>query len=205
MILIQFYGTQIDHDDICLLDDICRHNGSCGIDSDCREGVRRCPQYCESIRARCFKRLFRGSLRRNSSVDGQAIHPGGKLIARDLTKTELAPVTAQWVGAAYTPEESRSAEQRQIWAVSDSLIAELEAANEYVIGVYLLYGWAGFLYIRRLWYDLGRLQPNAVGFLLDHATTLRLGGPNAIPPRGLPRDCWKGCGHALWNIGSPFA
>lgn len=65
----------------------------------------------------------------------EAIHPGGKLIARDLTKTELAPVTAEWVGAAYTPEEGRSPEQRQLLAVSDSLIAELEAADEYVIGV----------------------------------------------------------------------
>ena len=64
----------------------------------------------------------------------EALHPGGKLIARDLTKTELAPVTAEWVRAAYTPEESRSTEQRQLLAVSDSLIAELEAADEYVIG-----------------------------------------------------------------------
>jgi hypothetical protein len=65
----------------------------------------------------------------------EALHPGGKLIARDLTRTELASVTAEWVRAAYTPEESRSPEQRQLLAVSDSLIAELEAADEYVIGV----------------------------------------------------------------------
>ena len=44
---------------------------------------------------------------------------------------------------------------------------------------YLLYCWAGVLYARHRWYDLGRLQPDAVGFLLDHATTLRLGGPSA--------------------------
>jgi FMN-dependent NADH-azoreductase len=65
----------------------------------------------------------------------EAIHAGGTLITRDLTKTELAPVTAQWVAAAYTPEEGRSPEQRQLLAVSDNLIAELEAAEEYVIGV----------------------------------------------------------------------
>ena len=65
----------------------------------------------------------------------EALHPSRKLIARDLTKTELAPVTAEWVRAAYTPEESRSPEQRQLLAVSDRLIAELEAADEYVIGV----------------------------------------------------------------------
>ena len=65
----------------------------------------------------------------------RTLNPGGKLIARDLTKTELAPITAEWVGAAYTPEESRSTEQRQLLAVSDGLIAELETADEYVIGV----------------------------------------------------------------------
>jgi FMN-dependent NADH-azoreductase len=64
-----------------------------------------------------------------------ALHPDGKLILRDLNNTELAPVTAQWVGAAYTPEESRNIEQKQILALSDSLITELEAADEYVIGV----------------------------------------------------------------------
>ena len=64
----------------------------------------------------------------------EALHPGGKLIARDLTKTGLAPVTAEWVRAAYTSEESRSTDERQLLAVSDSLIAELEAADEYVIG-----------------------------------------------------------------------
>ena len=29
-------------------------------------------------------------------------HPGGEVISRDLTRTELAPVNGNWVGAAYT-------------------------------------------------------------------------------------------------------
>jgi FMN-dependent NADH-azoreductase len=57
------------------------------------------------------------------------------VISRDLNQTELAPVAAQWIAAAYTPEESLSSEQEQILEVSDTLIAELEAADEYVIGV----------------------------------------------------------------------
>ena len=65
----------------------------------------------------------------------RALHPGGNLIVRDLNKTALAPVTAEWIGAAHTPEEHRSAEQKQLLALSDSLIAELEAADEYVIGL----------------------------------------------------------------------
>lgn len=65
----------------------------------------------------------------------KARHPDGTAVSRDLNKTQLAPVTAQWIAAAYTPEEKRSLEQKQILALSDTLIAELEAADEYVIGV----------------------------------------------------------------------
>jgi len=62
-------------------------------------------------------------------------NPNGKVIARDLSVTSLQPVTGAWVGAAYTPEDTRTAEQRELLAVSDTLIAELEAADEYVFGV----------------------------------------------------------------------
>src|SRR5258707_17573 len=62
-------------------------------------------------------------------------HPGGEVISRDLTKTELRPVNGIWVGAAYTPEGSHSPEQREELAVSDKLIAELQQADEYVFGV----------------------------------------------------------------------
>ncbi|HXC47507.1 MAG TPA: FMN-dependent NADH-azoreductase [Candidatus Sulfotelmatobacter sp.] len=62
-------------------------------------------------------------------------HPGGEVISRDLTRTELAPVNGVWVGAAHTPEGSHSPEQREALAVSDTLIAELQKADEYVFGV----------------------------------------------------------------------
>jgi FMN-dependent NADH-azoreductase len=62
-------------------------------------------------------------------------NPDGKIITRDLTTTPIAPVTAAWVGAAYTPEDSRTPEQRQLLALSDTLIAELQSADEYVFGV----------------------------------------------------------------------
>ena len=62
-------------------------------------------------------------------------NPDGKIITRDLTTTSIAPVTAAWVGAAYTPEDSRTPEQRQVLALSDTLIAELQSADEYVFGV----------------------------------------------------------------------
>src|ERR1700679_2897226 len=72
----------------------------------------------------------------NEFVDNwKRANPDGKIITRDLTTTPIGPVTAAWVGAAYTPEESRTPEQREVLALSDTLIAELEAADEYVLGV----------------------------------------------------------------------
>jgi FMN-dependent NADH-azoreductase len=62
-------------------------------------------------------------------------HPGGEVISRDLTRTELPPINGNWVGAAHTPEDALSSEQREALAVSDTLIAELKKADEYVFGV----------------------------------------------------------------------
>jgi FMN-dependent NADH-azoreductase len=59
----------------------------------------------------------------------------GKIITRDLTTTHLVPVTAAWVGAAYTPADARTAEQKQTLALSDELVGELLEADEYVFGV----------------------------------------------------------------------
>jgi FMN-dependent NADH-azoreductase len=62
-------------------------------------------------------------------------HSGGNIIARDLATLHLPVVDGQWVGAAYTPAEARTAEQTKALAISDSLISDLEQADEYVIGV----------------------------------------------------------------------
>ncbi len=62
-------------------------------------------------------------------------HPTGQVISRDLLTSALPLVTGEWVAASYTPEDSRTPAQREILALSDTLIAELEAADEYVFGV----------------------------------------------------------------------
>lgn len=62
-------------------------------------------------------------------------HPDGRIVRRDLTTTEIAPITAEWLAAAYTPNEARSDAQRALLAPSDRFVAELRAANEYVLGV----------------------------------------------------------------------
>jgi len=62
-------------------------------------------------------------------------HPGGTVLARDLTAIDIPVINGEWVAAAYTPESARTAEQKEILAVSDSLIADLQESDEYVIGV----------------------------------------------------------------------
>ncbi len=62
-------------------------------------------------------------------------NPNGKVVSRDLSTISLQPVTGAWIGAAYTPEDARTPAQREILAASDSLIADLQAADEYVFGV----------------------------------------------------------------------
>jgi FMN-dependent NADH-azoreductase len=62
-------------------------------------------------------------------------HPAGKIITRDVTATPLAPINAEWIGAAYAPKGNLTPRQREVLALSDELIAELKAADEFVIGV----------------------------------------------------------------------
>src|ERR1700689_5509234 len=68
-------------------------------------------------------------------TEWKSSHPDGTVADRDLNATPIPPVTAEWVGAAYTPEEARTPQQKELLALSDALLAELEQADEYVIGV----------------------------------------------------------------------
>src|SRR6202142_931055 len=65
----------------------------------------------------------------------RAAHPDEKVIDRDLNATAMPPINAEWIGAVYTPEAARTAQQKELLSLSDSLLAELEQADEYVIGV----------------------------------------------------------------------
>ncbi|WP_353065980.1 NAD(P)H-dependent oxidoreductase [Tunturibacter psychrotolerans] len=62
-------------------------------------------------------------------------NPTGKVIIRDLAASNLKTIDAAWVGAAYTPKDARSAEQTEALVLSATLLAELRAADEYVLGV----------------------------------------------------------------------
>src|ERR1700683_4533614 len=62
-------------------------------------------------------------------------HLDGTVVYRDLNATPIPPINAEWVRAVYTPEAARTPQQKESLSLSDSLIAELEQADEYVVGV----------------------------------------------------------------------
>jgi FMN-dependent NADH-azoreductase len=62
-------------------------------------------------------------------------NPEGTIIDRDLYAAAIPPVTAAWVAAAYSPEASRTEEQKQQLSLSDTFLHELQEADEWVIGV----------------------------------------------------------------------
>jgi FMN-dependent NADH-azoreductase len=62
-------------------------------------------------------------------------HPDGTVIYRDLAANPPNPLGTAWIYSSFTPEASRTPEQKATLALSDELIAELEQADEYVFGV----------------------------------------------------------------------
>ena len=64
----------------------------------------------------------------------EAAEGGASVAVRDLAEP-LPFVTERWIGANFTDPEARTEEQRDALALSDSLIAELKAADTLVIGL----------------------------------------------------------------------
>jgi FMN-dependent NADH-azoreductase len=65
----------------------------------------------------------------------QIAHPSGQVIVRDLAANPPKPVDQAWIYAAHTPADALQPEQKALLAQSEECIAELERADEYVIGV----------------------------------------------------------------------
>ncbi len=59
---------------------------------------------------------------------------GGEIIRRDLTQA-IPQIDGTWVNANFTPADQRTDAQKEALALSDSLIAEIQAADTLVIGV----------------------------------------------------------------------
>ena len=61
-------------------------------------------------------------------------HVDGRVVVRDLAKTPLPYVDLPWIGGAFTLPEQHSPESTAAIAVSNELVAELQAADHVVIG-----------------------------------------------------------------------
>lgn len=66
-------------------------------------------------------------------VDGLAAKTGASITTRDLAANDLPYVSAERFAANLTPAADRTAEQAELAAIADTLIAELQAADTIVI------------------------------------------------------------------------
>ena len=65
----------------------------------------------------------------------QADHPDDVVVRRDLGANPVPPASETMIAAAHTPADKRSPELAEAIAVSDTLIAELFAADAYVFSI----------------------------------------------------------------------
>ncbi len=76
-----------------------------------------------------------GSVAKEYVTEWQRKHPAGTVVRRNVAANPVPFVTEEWIAAVYTPVENRTAEQKQLLAVSDALIDELEASDTIVLAV----------------------------------------------------------------------
>ncbi|MEL7182824.1 MAG: NAD(P)H-dependent oxidoreductase [Pseudomonadota bacterium] len=60
---------------------------------------------------------------------------GGQVTRRDVGAAPLPLLTADWVDANFTPKDQRNSDQRQALALSDALVAEVQAADTLLIAL----------------------------------------------------------------------
>jgi FMN-dependent NADH-azoreductase len=65
----------------------------------------------------------------------QARRPGDAVIRRDVAAHPPTPIDAAWITASFTPSDRRTASQAARLHESDTLVAELLAADLLVVGV----------------------------------------------------------------------
>jgi FMN-dependent NADH-azoreductase len=61
-------------------------------------------------------------------------NPRGKVIERDLTRTEMTFVDLDWISGAFSTPEQHTDNHKRALAISDELIHELLEADEIIIG-----------------------------------------------------------------------
>lgn len=65
----------------------------------------------------------------------QSADPAATVTTRELTASSIPAINGEMVSAYYTAPEDRTPEQKAAIALSDALVAELQAADTVVIGV----------------------------------------------------------------------
>jgi FMN-dependent NADH-azoreductase len=65
----------------------------------------------------------------------KAAHPSDKVITRDLAANPPKPVDQPFIYAVYSPQDALQPEQKTLLAYSDECLAEMETADDWVIGV----------------------------------------------------------------------
>ncbi|HTJ68439.1 MAG TPA: NAD(P)H-dependent oxidoreductase [Actinospica sp.] len=120
-----------------------------------------------------------------------AEHPGGTVTYHDLGAEPVPALDALTLGAAFTPEEQRSAEQQAALARREALVAEVEAADAFLFGV-PMYNWAvpGAF---KAWLDQILVNGRLIGvdplpLAGRPATVVASYGGGYFP--GTPRDGW---------------
>lgn len=59
----------------------------------------------------------------------RAAHPGGNVVRRDLARDPVPAITDETIAGFYTPDDQHTSASRAATALSDRLIAELQAAD----------------------------------------------------------------------------
>jgi FMN-dependent NADH-azoreductase len=61
-------------------------------------------------------------------------NPSGRVIERDLTKTEMTFVNLDWITGAFSTPDHHADSHKRALAISDELIRELLEADEIIVG-----------------------------------------------------------------------
>ena len=78
---------------------------------------------------------LQGSVSRDLTSQIVAQFPGSAVVKRDLADAPLPQITEDWINANFTPAENRTEAQREVLALSDTLVAELFDVDTIVIGL----------------------------------------------------------------------
>lgn len=74
-------------------------------------------------------------LTRQFAQDWKTRRPNAQIIERDLSDGSIPYLNESWIEAAYTPEPQRTPAQRNLLALSDTLVDEIMAADVIVLGI----------------------------------------------------------------------